>query len=391
MPWKKAVPFFVLAGMCLWVVLLYSNIMRATFVFDDELFITKNPQLQNLGIESFANHLTPQKRIVGLLSFAINRHFNHFDARGYHAVNLGIHLLAGLLVVWLVGLIFKTPRMEGENIARHQQAIAFFVGGLFLSHPIQTESVTYIAQRFESLAALFYLAAVCLYLKGRISFHHRIRSGLSFLAAGVSAMLGLSTKETVFTLPAILWVLEIIFFRSLLQKNVSVRKPVFHWALLGALLSMLLFGGVFAFYLRSVNLYHIAFEPHLNKISAAQYLMTQFEVVPQYIGLLFLPLHQNVDYDFPAARFFFEPAVWAGFVWLSCILFAGIKSIRKYPLVGFGILWFLITLAVSSSIFPLRDVMVEHRLYLPAVGFSLAVCAGLYYFVKRERVIVGLL
>jgi len=390
-PPKKIIAFFILAGMCLWGGLLYSNTFHAPFVFDDEMFIVKNPDIRSLGIESLWHHLNLRKRIVTFFSFALNYHFHGLDVTGYHVVNLGIHLLAGLLVVWLVGLLFKTPRIRDEKIARHRNVIAFFVGWLFLSHPVQTESVTYIAQRLESLAALFYLAAVCFYLRGRISLSQGRRNYPSFLAAGISAVLGVFTKETVFTLPILLWVLEKVFFGSGCREKCPAQKSVFHRILPWLFAAGFALGTLWILRLSSVDLYAVIFEPYRYKTPFAQYFLTQSKVIVQYISLLFWPLHQNLDYDFPLSHSFLEPAVFLSFLGLAGILFAGIRSLKRYPLIGFGILWFFITLSVTSSIIPLNDVIFEHRLYLPSVGFLLALCSGFFYFIKKERIIVALL
>ncbi|MFZ3045419.1 MAG: tetratricopeptide repeat protein, partial [Desulfatirhabdiaceae bacterium] len=106
-------------------------------------------------------------------------------------------------------------------------------------------------------------------------------------------------------------------------------------------------------------------------ISRWHYLCTQFNVIPIYMRLLVIPIHQNLDYLYPIKRGFFDGATPYGFLFLCIILYTGWRSRAKYPIVFVGVMWFFITLSVESSIFPIRDALFEHRLYLPLFGFIL--------------------
>jgi hypothetical protein len=124
-----------------------------------------------------------------------------------------------------------------------------------------------------------------------------------------------------------------------------------------------------------------------EEIPRGIYLLTQFRVIATYIRLLFLPVNQNLDYDYPLYNSLFEPGVFFSFLFLLSIFGLAIylfKRSRKtgngYSLMAsFGILWFFITLSVESSIIPIRDVIFEHRLYLPSVGAVVAFGAAVFY------------
>ena len=154
-------------------------------------------------------------------------------------------------------------------------------------------------------------------------------------------------------------------------------------------------------------------------ISRWDYLMTQMRVVTTYIRLIFLPINQNLDYDYPIYHSFFTPPVFLSCAFLLSILGLGFfllykahKAGRKpqkegglkrneknleqrnealqskrfapyYRLMGFGILWFFITLSIESSVIPIDDVIFEHRLYLPSVGIFIAIMAGLVIAAMR--------
>jgi hypothetical protein len=118
-------------------------------------------------------------------------------------------------------------------------------------------------------------------------------------------------------------------------------------------------------------------------LGRAEYLLTQLRVVPTYLRLLLLPVDLTFDYDFPPVRSF-GPATAAWLLLLLAVFGAGIALIvasrrgdRRLRIAGFGVLWFFVALSVESSLVPIDDVIFEHRVYLPAVGFALLAAAGL--------------
>ena len=119
-------------------------------------------------------------------------------------------------------------------------------------------------------------------------------------------------------------------------------------------------------------------------ISSMHYLLTQFRVMVTYIRLLFLPLNQNLDYDYPISKSLFELPALISFLFLITILFFAKRLFSKYRLVSFSIFWFFLTLLPESSLFPIKDVIFEHRLYLPLVGYSMFLVSGVYYLFRKE-------
>ncbi len=211
--------------------LIYSNTFSAPFHFDDEQNIVTNPQIKNLS--NFRD--VSSSRYVGLLSFALNYHFGQLDVFGYHLVNLLIHIINGFLVYTLVLLVFKTPLMRPPSaallepsawsITQPPAGIAFITALLFLVHPLQTQAVTYIVQRFTSLSTLFYLLSIVCYLKWRLAGPELRTRYAWYAGALLSTILAMKTKEISFTLPfMILWV-EAIFFWPLTRKQWGALIP----------------------------------------------------------------------------------------------------------------------------------------------------------------------
>ena len=318
-------------------------------------------------------------RPIGFLSFALNYHFHGLDVWGYHLVNLAIHIVNAVLVWWLVMLTMATPVMRDQPISRHKGAMALFTALLFVSHPLATQSVTYIVQRLASLATLFYLLSLALYVKGRLWEDNKDRRVLFFYAGSIlCAVLGMLTKEIVFTLPFALILYEYSFIRTDTWK-IDIRDR-------GIQIPIIILGiFVVLFFLNfSVDIFN-PIPPLLNQgydypITTWQYLLTQFSVILTYIRLFILPLNQNLDYDYPISHSLFEWHTLFGLLSLTGIFVLGILLFRRYRLIAFGIFWFFLTLSVESSIIPIsQNVIFEHRTYLPGFGFFLVLTGIVFY------------
>ena len=121
-------------------------------------------------------------------------------------------------------------------------------------------------------------------------------------------------------------------------------------------------------------------------ITTWHYLLTQFRVIVTYMRLIILPFNLNLDYDYPVYKSFFEIPVLTSFIFLMTILYSAKRLFTKYRLLSFSILWFFLTLLPESSILPQEDVIFEHRLYLPLVGFCIFLASGLYYLFQKNNI-----
>src|SRR3990172_12610186 len=197
----------VFVSIALLAILSYSNTFNAAFLFDDYDYIIGNNK--NFMIESYwPPHGT---RYFTYLSFALNYMAGGMDVRGYHAVNLAIHIANGSLVYILARQLMKSPRLSTSALpAFHIAALAAL---LFTAHPVQTEAVTYISQRFASLATLLYLSGITIYLKWRLSERGSMRTALYALSL-LFVYSAQMTKEMSFPLPFVILMIELAFFRG---------------------------------------------------------------------------------------------------------------------------------------------------------------------------------
>lgn len=372
-------PFWALLLLAILATFIYSNTFSSSFHFDDLPNIVDNPQIKDLA--NFAD--ISGARYVGFFTFALNYYFGGTAVFGYHLVNLLIHVFNGFLVYCLVQLLFKAKDPDDSSHFDFAPWVALATGVLFIVHPVQTQAVTYIVQRFASLAALFYLLAVVCYLQWRLSESTRGTRHLWYVGALLSTVLAMKTKETTFTLPFMLILVEWTFFRPSTARR---------WA---ALLPFLLT-------LPIIPLSHLdalgEAEPGLTRqttgISRSSYLFTQFRVIVTYLRLLVLPIDQILDYDYPVYHSFLNPPVFLSFLLLASLFsFALYLLFRtRFKLAAFGLLWLFLALSAESSIFPIEDVIFEHRLYLPVAGAFLAVVALLMDYFRggaRQRWLVG--
>jgi tetratricopeptide (TPR) repeat protein len=122
----------------------------------------------------------------------------------------------------------------------------------------------------------------------------------------------------------------------------------------------------------------------VTNITSMQYLLTECRVIIDYIRLVFLPLHQNLDHDISISKSLFEWPVLMSFISLAAILYLAKRMFFKYRMISFAVFWFFLTLLPESSFFPFADVMFEHRLYLPMVGYSIFLVCGLYYLLVKK-------
>ena len=340
--------------------LVYSNSFHAPFTFDDNEVIVKNQALEDNTLFSQLN----KPRYIGFITFVINYHINGLNTYGYHLVNIIIHILNALLVYLLVQkLLIITP---GQAEIPLRSKIPLIVSLIFLVHPIQTQAVTYIVQRFTSLAACFSLISILAYVKFRTL---RTKSYFFLIISIISCLLAYKTKENTATLPLILIAIEVLFFRD--QKLVKERVTY--------LLPFVFLIVVIPLSFANINQPAGELIGELTKassetqtISRTQYLFTEMSVIVTYIRLLLVPINQAIDYSYALSQSFFETRTLFPFLLLTAMLLVAVLIAKKYPVISFGIVWFFIFLAVESSIIPIRDVIYEHRLYLPSIGFIIA-------------------
>ncbi|MDP2652919.1 MAG: hypothetical protein Q8Q08_02685 [Candidatus Omnitrophota bacterium] len=370
---------------------VYSPSFNAPFLFDDNGYILTNPAIQRAAeIPTLWERLDYRKRFIGFLSFAVNYRVHGDSVFGYHAVNVAIHVASAWAVWWLVALLLAHPQCRGLAANPCRKLLPFSAAFLFLTHPVQTQAVTYISQRFTSLSALFYLTALCLYMSGRRVVpddgHRRSRSLVFFTGALVFGLLAIFTKETALTLPVTMLLYEFCFSwgrkEGSSQEIASGRGSKALWIRTGIVVLAFLFLLMGAYI---IDVPRLLIRSRAN-IPVEAYLFTQFQGFFTYLRLLVLPIGQNLKYDYPLSYGFWKPLTVLGFLGIAALGGIALKIRRPQPLVSFSILWFFVHLALESSVIPIRDVISEHRLYLPSVGFYVLLVLGTAALARTRRI-----
>jgi len=393
-------PLFHAALIVIVGILVYCNTITSPFIFDDYPYLAHNPVIKNfdlvtdssrivkLGINADIKH-NILMRPVAYITFALNYSLHGLDVRGYHVANLLIHCSNALLVYLLVFLLLQptSAGLRDENLTcgSDSRLLPIFCALLFTCHPIETQAVTYIIQRFTSLVALFCLSSLVLYIYGRLCTKTIARI-VCYTLSILAAVLAMKTKENAFTFPLVIVLCEFIFFSGSPIRRIARLTPfLLTMAILPINLmelSTLSKPSDSDAIVDTINLVNF------RNVSSWDYLMTQFGVISTYLRLLILPINQNFDYDYQLQKNFFSSAVLAPLTLLLLIPGAGIHLLRLarnchssdrnlYKIIAFGCFWFFITLAVESSIVPIDDLIFEHRVYLPSAGFFMSVMAGI--------------
>jgi len=383
-----------------WGILLYSNILSSsTFQDDDRPTITKNQDIRNIKDIPKIFHSFNTRFVVGL-SFAFNYWLGENHPWGYHLFNVGIHILSAFLVYLMIQLLLQTPQIKKSLRQEHKELMAFFVSAIFLAHPIQTESINYITQRFSSLSAFFYIATIDLFLLARL------KNSLPFLGGALlTTIMAMFSKEHTVTLPMMIVLIEYTCWGPLNHDFIHRTKRLLPFILTLGIIPLTLLNTPIDT-TKTARIANIRIEKSadgqiLDKkvditrahlaLDRKSYLMTQFNVLNTYLRLLVLPINQNLDYDYPLSKGFHEPKTALSAIFLFIIIFSAFLVFLKERLLAFGIFWFYLTLFPESSIIPIGYVIGEHRLYLPMVGFAIAIAIILVKIVKTPKKLVSLM
>ena len=369
-------PFYPKLVLVAVIGLAYGNTFLNAFHFDDIPSILEKPWIR--GLDKIPQFLFSffQRPLV-ILSFNINYAFSEFSVWSYHLFNIIFHVLATLLVYQLAHRVLDYLKEFSP-----QKGFAFFpfyVAMIFALHPLNTQSVTYISSRSSLLVTVFYLGSLILFFKGFKTWKETGRKGWGhFLGSGICFLLGGFSKETIVTLPAMLFLFHFYFIS---------RETPKAWIATNAKWVFLLAIPLLAF----VGYKQLAAGGLLSASSAylqpGTWFLTQTSVVPfEYFRKMLFPFNMNIDIDFPILSDWLQSESWLGMVVLGLFIIFWVRisshSSETDSLeagrrcVGFGMAWILLTLLPTSSFIPLLDVAVEHRTYLPVVGFVFMFAGG---------------
>jgi len=358
--------------------LAYANTFGVPFLLDDQFTITENPAIRNLG--HLGEVLAPQAFSVAgrpflNLSFALNHAWSGGAVWSYHLVNLIVHSLAGLTLFGFVRRTLLLPRWRGRW-AEAALPLAALTASLWALHPLQTEAVTYVSQRAESLMGLLYLLTLYAFLRYTEAGPDgsAIRPFVWAILSGLACLLGMATKEVMVTAPLVVLLYDRAFMEDSFRQALARRRWYYMslgvaWLWLGFLMTR-----------PGESDQHIGF---YSGVSGLTYALAESKVVVDYFKLSFWPHPLVFDYgpDLPLRRV--GPAVPFVLLMATALIATGVTW-RRSKAAGFLAVIYFVLLSPTSSFVPVTgQPMAENRMYLPLA--AVMVGAGLATYAVAGR------
>jgi protein O-mannosyl-transferase len=364
----------------------YANTYSAPFVYDGRIL---ERELQPLAWENPAGWFEQWPRPLGYFTFRLQYTLHGRWLPGFHAVNIAIHVLAAL---FLFGSVYLTCRSWRPSAAVRSEAIAIALAAalLFELHPLQTQSVTYLYQRFESLMGMFFLASVfcfamgCREPAGAGDRGAGWRSRAWLVAAWLAVVASIASKEVGAAAPLVLLWYDRVFVADSWQ-TLARRRGWFHAPFFA------LMAGCAAFLFIAREHYAAGGIFNTTRMPVLTYALHQPYVICRYLGLVVWPRGLCLDWAMQplADPRQLVPAIMAVFGLLGCTAWAAVRL----PWAGFLLGSFFLILAPTSSFAPIVDLAFEHRMYLPLAPLSVLAALGIRWLANRaqvsRRVLVG--
>jgi protein O-mannosyl-transferase len=357
-------PVFAAIAAALAVVLwAYGPAFHGPFLFDD----TTLP----FALPAFADPLISwirSDRPVLMFTYWLNARISGSDPYSYHVFNVAIHCVTSALVFAIVRRFLEWSGVE----AQRRELLAAFSGLLFLLHPAQSEAVAYLAGRSEALSVMLAFAALAVFIYRRQT---RV-SWLTALAVLILFVASLLTKQQTIALPALLLLTDFWWNPGFSFQGIRANWKLYAPLALGSAAGI-------AFFWRLITTATTA-GFGLKDLTWYQYFFTECRALLVYIREFVLPFGLTADWDFPISRTILDRGAVFGLAALLALAAAAWHYRRRYPLAAFGFFAFLVAMAPTSSIMPIRDPIAERRLYFGILGLILA-AAGLLSRVKLPR------
>lgn len=369
------------------VFLIYASTLTGPFIFDDKHNIQQNPhiRLERLspgGIAKAALQSPAKHRPVANISFALNYYFHRYNPVGYHFVNILIHIINGTLLYLFAKATLLTPALKTDYDRFAAGWIPVFTAFIWALHPLQTQSVSYIVQRMNGLATLFYLLCLWFYAKYRLSEGTK-RSSWLLAGCAASGVLAFGSKEIAASLPVFIILYEWYFFQGLRPTWFKKMIPFIAGAIMLFVILSLLFLGTDPLGRITVDYVHRSF-------TVAQRVLTEFRVVIFYLSLLIWPhpSRLNLDHEFMVSNSLIDPVTTLfSLAAIAGAVGAAIYFAKKAPLISFCILWFFGNLFIESSVIGL-EIIFEHRTYLPSLTLILMLTCLAFKYIKPRQLCI---
>ena len=351
---------------------VYWPAIHGPFLLDDTHLTYMLPNAADIPLRGWIHQLRP----LLMLTFWLNYEQAGAESTfGYHAFNVLLHFLNTIFVFLAIRKVLSWfPEEEWRT-----RILAFFAAGLFLLHPVQTESVSYVASRSETLSVFFVLAALVVFLYRNASAVSipRILALLALFAAAALSKEHTAVLPALFILTDYYWNFE--FSPSVIWRNWKLYLPIAAGA------------GFAVLYILRILRGNQTAGFQMQGLSWYQYFFTECRVIWRYLGLFLFPIGQNLDPDIAISKNITDHGAIVGLAGLLAVSIVAWIYRRRFPLASYGWFVFLILLAPTSSFAPIRDPMAERRLYLPFIGLLFIAVEFLRRWKASRNTFIGVL
>lgn len=362
----------------------YYPSLHYNFQFDDVANIRNVFGIRTL---TFWDSLFASSRWIPFWLNAVNYRMGKFDPYYFRLFNIGFHILAGIFVFYVT--LLALSRFKADSVyKKYNYVIAYLTSFLFLLHPVQTQTVSYVIQgRMEGLAGLAMLIVTLCFLMACYVQKLYAKTIWYFLVFA-SAFIGTGTKEIMVVAPFLLLVVD---WFMVAQGN----WPAFKKRLIFHALFTIFFFGVYLHLLKPsffANLIGLKLEARNNignllteapgqKIYPMHFFISQFKVIIHYIVMFFWPFNISVEYDWKLVKNFFalDCIVPLCALLTLCSVLAYRMRKNKADIITFCFLWFFIAIAPRSTIIPSSELLADYKTYMASYGMVLFLAIGMVH------------
>lgn len=371
-------------------VLAYLPSLSYDFQFDDIANITKHFEIRHHTLRELFFHST---RWISYWLNSLHYGISKFNPLSYRIGNLAIHTTNGILVFFITLLILgRLPKPS--FFKRNAFAIALLTAALFLLHPVQTQTVSYVIQgQLEGMAALCTFGMTLCFLNMQYAQSTAIRYSL-IPVFFLLAILSTGTKEITIVIPLLVALVDWFFvaraswepFKQRLWFHILTAITIFGMYLY--LLKPKFFMDLFGFKMTvGNNIGNVITQNPSDVITSPMYFISQFKVILHYLWIFIWPLNISVEYDWVLSKSFFYPDCFFPFLALVALGFTVYALLRKNPtsILAFGMIWFGIAIAPRSSILPSPELLVDYKTYQASLGWLLIIAMALIKLIELLR------
>ncbi len=366
--WWNSTPFWLLVAIAISFIALYPTLNNGWVNWDDEEYVLNNPMVHEISASSISTMFTTSQvqatyTPLVLLSWALDYSIAGADAQVFHTTNLLYHLLNIALVFWLILLLVGRPDVAGITAL------------LFGMHPMHLEVVAWISARKDLVYALFYLLGLIAYVYYIKRPERKVKY---YVLCLLFFVLSLFSKGIAVTFPVILLTIDYWMARSGWRKLLVEKLPFFALSIGFGLLAV------------AMQQEGAAMEA-LGEHSFIENLFVGAYGLVLYCIKVMVPYPLSGFHPYPYAAGAQVPwYIYAAIVPALGLLFLTYKGAKKHRVIGFGMAFFLLSIAPLLQVLSFGSAVIAERYtYLAYIGLFLIIAMAFRHWFQHRTHVLG--